>query len=254
MTADNPDSAPIQPLPASPLPGAPSLADRIAVALARREPGWRLPRRSSIAKKHGVTLGEIDVAIGELARRSLVRRLPDGQLYRASPAEHWIAIEGAGRLSTRLDPMGNIIECRARDVSWGEAPADVAAVLGLPAGASIQIVHCAWSAAGNPVAVSTAYLREPEADDDQDAAAPRAGSAAGSRPATAVSVTVSPPQPDVARALRLGPAEPASTVTVRFDDSATRVPAGLTVVTLRLELFRVAIDTTEAAGPRAARQ
>jgi DNA-binding GntR family transcriptional regulator len=150
--------------------------------------------------------------------------------------------------------MGNTIECGARDVSWGEAPPDVAAVLGLPAGASIQIVHCAWSAADDPVAVSTAYLREPTADDDQDAAAPRAGSTANAWTATTVSVKVSPPHPDVARALRLGPGEPASTVTVRFDDSATRVPAGLAVVTLRLELFRVTIDTAEAAGPRAARQ
>jgi len=150
--------------------------------------------------------------------------------------------------------MGNAIECRARDVSWAEAPADVAAMLGLPAGASIQIVHCAWTAAGNPVAVSTAYLREPAADDDRDAATPHADSAANAAAATAVSVEMSPPEPDVARALRLGPGEPASTVTVRFDNSATHVPAGLTVVTLRPELFRVAIDTAEAAGPRTARR
>ena len=36
------------------------------------------------------------------------------------------------------------------------------------------------------------------------------------------------------------------TVTVRFDDAATGEPAGLTVVMLKPELFRVAIDTTEA--------
>jgi hypothetical protein len=35
------------------------------------------------------------------------------------------------------------------------------------------------------------------------------------------------------------------TVTVRFDDSATGSPAALTVVMLRPELFRVAIQTTE---------
>jgi len=36
------------------------------------------------------------------------------------------------------------------------------------------------------------------------------------------------------------------TVTARFDDAATGEPAGLTVVVLKPELFRVAIDTTEA--------
>jgi hypothetical protein len=57
---------------------------------------------------------------------------------------------------------------------------------------------------------------------------------------------MSPPQPAVARSLRLSPGQPVITVTIRFDDSATGSPAGLTVVTLKPELFRVAIETTEA--------
>src|SRR6516162_5552925 len=32
--------------------------------------------------------------------------LPDGQLYRASPADYWIPAEGAAGLGTRPDPMG----------------------------------------------------------------------------------------------------------------------------------------------------
>jgi hypothetical protein len=55
-----------------------------------------------------------------------------------------------------------------------------------------------------------------------------------------------PPQPSVARSLRLSPGQPVITVTVRFDDAGTGEPAGLTVVMLKPELFRVAIDTTEA--------
>ena len=41
------------------------------------------------------------------------------------------------------------------------------------------------------------------------------------------------------------------TVTVRFDDPATGAPTGLTVVMLKPELFRVAIDTsqTQASTP-----
>ena len=82
------------------------LADRMAAALVHREPGWQLPRRSALARRYNVSMAEIDVAIGELARRSLIRRLPDGQLYRASPAEYLIPVEGIGGLSTQLDPDG----------------------------------------------------------------------------------------------------------------------------------------------------
>jgi DNA-binding GntR family transcriptional regulator len=241
--------------PRAPAGTAELLADRIAAALVHREPGWRLPRRSALAKRHDVSLGEIDTAIDDLARRSLVRRLPDGQLYRASPAEHWIPIEGVGRLGTRLDPMGNTINCQTRHVSRDEPPQDVAAALGLPAGATVHIVRCVWSAAGDPVAMSTAYLHEPTADEDtspgQDPEFPLFGSALNATPTTAVTVEVSPlraspSQAAAAQTLRLAPGQPVITVTVRFDDSVTRALGGLTVVILRPELFRVAIDTAEA--------
>jgi DNA-binding GntR family transcriptional regulator len=234
------------------------LADRMAAALVHREPGWRLPRRSALARRYNVSLTEIDAAIADLARRSLVRRLPDGQLYRASPADYWIPVEGAGGLGTRLDPMGTMITCQTRHVSRREAPQDVAWALGLAAGAPIRVVRSVWSAAGEPAAVSTAYLHEtadlPEtADDENGEAAPEDDPelssfdavVASELPAAAVSVELSPPQPAVARSLRLSPGQPVITVTVRFDDPATGSPAGLTVVMLKPELFRVAIDTTE---------
>ena len=231
------------------------LADRMAAALVHREPGWRLPRRSALARRYNVSLTEIDAAIADLTRRSLVRRLPDGQLYRASPADYWIPVEGTGGLGTRLDPMGITIACQTRHVSRREAPQDVAWALGLAAGAPIRVVRSVWSAAGEPAAVSTAYLRETAADGDDEAdhqAAPEDDHElsfdavlASELPAAAVSVELSPPQPAVARSLRLSPGQPVITVTVRFDDPATGRPAGLTVVMLKPELFRVAIDTTE---------
>jgi GntR family transcriptional regulator len=229
------------------------LADRMAAALVHREPGWRLPRRSALARRYNVSLTEIDAALTDLARRSLVRRLPDGQLYRASPADYWIPVEGAGGLSTRLDPMGTAITCQTRHVSRREAPQDVAWALGLPAGAPIRVVRSVWSAAGDPAAVSTAYLPETgkdedsEADQETDPGLPPFGSVLSDLPAAAVSIEMSPPQPAVARSLRLPPGQPVITVTVRFDDSATGSPAGLTVVMLKPELFRVAIDTTEVS-------
>ena len=150
------------------------LADRMAAALVHREPGWRLPRRSALARRYNVSLTEIDTAIADLARRSLVRRLPDGQLYRASPADYWIPVEGAGGLGTRLDPMGTTITCQSRHVSRREAPQDVAWALGLAAGAPIRVVRSVWSADGEPAAVSTAYLHETADDENGEAGRGRA--------------------------------------------------------------------------------
>jgi DNA-binding GntR family transcriptional regulator len=232
------------------------LADRMAAALVHREPGWRLPRRSALARRYNVSLTEIDAAISDLARRSLVRRQPDGQLYRASPADYWIPIEGAAGLGTRLDPMGGPIACQTRHVSRREAPQDVAWALRLPPGAPIRVVRCVWVSAGDPAAVSTAYLHDPAAtgdgaeggaaDVEPDQEFSSFDSVLTTLPAAAVSVEMCPPQPAIARSLRLSPGQAVITVTVRFDDAATGEPTGLTVVILKPELFRVAIDTTEA--------
>ena len=228
------------------------LADRIAAALVHREPGWRLPRRSALARRYNVSLTEIDAALADLARRSLIRRLPDGQLYRASPADYWIPLEGTAGLGTRLDPMGGAIACQTRHVSRREAPQDVAWALHLTSGEPVRVVRCVWVSAGDPAAVSTAYLNEPftdeDAEPDQEATVGFAsfGLTRAALPAAAVSVEMGPPQPSIARSLRLSPGQPVITVTIRFDDSATGEPAGLTVVMLKPELFRVAIDTNEA--------
>jgi DNA-binding GntR family transcriptional regulator len=256
------------PVPAQPTPppgetgaarASTVLADRMAAALVHREPGWRLPRRTALARRYNVSLTEIDAALGDLARRSLVRRLPDGQLYRASPADYWIPVEGAGGLGTRLDPMGGTIACQTRHVSRREAPQDVAWALHLPSGAPIRVVRCVWVSDGDPVAVSTAYLNESLDDEDtepvQEGEFPSLGSVLNTLPAAAVSVEMSPPQPSIARSLRLAPGQPVITVTVRFDDTATGEPAGLTVVMLKPELFRIAIDTSGApAGSSLAEQ
>jgi GntR family transcriptional regulator len=228
------------------------LADRIAAALVHREPGWRLPRRSALARRYNVSLTEIDTAIAELTRRSLVRQLPDGQLYRASPADYWIPVEGAAGFATRLDPMGGAIVCQTRHVSRREAPQDVAWALRLPSGAPIRVIRCVWGYAGEPAAVSTAYLHgrvadgESEPDELTDPPFPSIDSMLNGLPAAAVSVELSPPQPSIARSLRLSPGQPVIIVTARFNDAATGEPTGLTVVMLKPELFRVAIDTTEA--------
>jgi DNA-binding GntR family transcriptional regulator len=232
------------------------LADRIAAALVHREPGWRLPRRSALARRYNVSIAEIDTAIGELTRRSLIRRLPDGQLYRASPAEYLIPVEGIGGLSTRLDPMGGEISCQARHVSQREAPQDVAWALGVDGEAPVRIVRCVWAAGTEPVAISTAYVPDPMAEPlagaDTESFEEMLGAVPAAEPggepayAKAVDLEMSPPQPSVARSLRLVPGQSAVSVTIRFDDRATGTPAGLTVVVLKPDQFRVVI---EAGGP-----
>jgi len=226
------------------------LADRIAAALVHREPGWRLPRRSALARRYNVSVPEVDGAIGELIRRSLIRRLPDGQLYRASQAEYLIPVEGIGGLATRLDPMGGDIVCQSRHVSQRDAPQDIAWALGGGGDMPVRILRCVWSAAGEPVAISTTYVPEAfaprlvEAEPPSFAGAfqvlPGGGALTGT--AVAVDLELSPPQPSVARSLRLVPGQSAISVTIRFDDVVTREPAGLSVVILKPEQFRVVIE------------
>jgi DNA-binding transcriptional MocR family regulator len=59
------------------------LADRMAATLVHHEPGWRLPRLTAMARRFNVSAAEVDAAIDDLAARHLLRRLPDGQVYRA---------------------------------------------------------------------------------------------------------------------------------------------------------------------------
>src|SRR5437764_14849348 len=70
------------------------LADRMAAALVHHEPGWRLPRLTALARRYSVSPAQVDSAIDDLAARHLVRRLPDGQVYRASPAAYWVPLAG----------------------------------------------------------------------------------------------------------------------------------------------------------------
>ena len=130
----------------------------MAAALVHREPGWKLPRRSALARRFSVSLAEIDVAVEELSRRSLLRKLPDGQLYRASPAEYQIPIEGLAGLSTTVDPMGSSISCQAKHVSRRRRRRTSAGPSALDPGTQVRVIRCLWTSGGCPVAMSTAYV------------------------------------------------------------------------------------------------
>jgi len=136
------------------------LADRMAATLVHHEPGWRLPRLTAMARRFNVSATEVDAAIDELVARHLLRRLPDGQVYRASPAEYRVPLEGLSGLVSDVDPMGGQLVCKGRQVSRRRPPEDIGRSLGLEAGEPVVAIRCVWTVGGEPGALSASYLPE----------------------------------------------------------------------------------------------
>jgi len=262
-----------RPAPADglPKPAAGVLADRIAAALVHHEPGWRLPRHTALARRYHVSTAEIGAAVDELAARHLIRRLPDGQLYRASPAEYLIPLEGVRGLVSHVDPMGGELTCRSRQVSWRRVPEDIGPALRIPPSELVCVIRLVWTANGEPAALAATYLPAgvagpitagypaPEGQPEQETGAgasldllppealpglPGQESAdlipAGRPRALRVEMQL-PPRP-VARGLRLSAGEPAAMVTARFDDPETERPVALIVAAIRPDLMRIVIE------------
>ena len=249
------------------------LANRLAAALVHHEPGWRLPRHTALARRYNVSPAEIETAVGELVRRHLIRRLADGQLYRASPAEYLIELEGISGLRSSLDPMGGDLSCRSRQVSWRRVPEDIGWALGLATSDSVCVVRFLWTAGDEPAASSTTYLPAhvatparaeaegalpdalsllPMSEASGTATADDYASLAMAGRPQALYIEMQPPPPAVARSLRLPAGQPATIVTVRFDDPADERPVALTVAVLRSDLFRVVLQSPQpplAEGP-----
>jgi DNA-binding GntR family transcriptional regulator len=227
-----------------PRPAVMVLADRLAAGLATHEPGWRLPRHSALDRRYSVTTGQIDAAISELVGRHLIRRLPDGQLYRVSPVEYLIPLEGVPGLGSRIDLMGGELTCRSRQTSWRRVREEISCALGVDPGEPICVVRAVWDASGEPAAYATTYLTSgPEVPD------PPWGELVATGKPAALQVEMQLPPPSVARSLRLSPVQPAAMVTVRFDDPDTGAPVALTVAVLRTDLFRVVVQTADQPVP-----
>jgi len=249
------------------------LADRLAAALVHHEPGWRLPRLTALARRYSVSSSEIDVAIDELAARHLVRRLPDGQVYRASPAEYLVPLEGVFGLVSRVDPMGGQLACTSRHTTMRRPPEDIGRSLGLGPGEPVLSVRCVWTVGGEPGALAASYLPERVAASlgatpamtpgDEKAASPqelggvpsplsfpypwRPAGADSPRPG-AVQIEMALPPPSAARTLRLAAGEPVATVTVSFAAPDTGAPVALTMAMLRPELFRIVVEAAPQHG------
>jgi DNA-binding GntR family transcriptional regulator len=238
------------------------LADRLAAALIHHEPGWRLPRHSALARRYGVSTAEIDTAIDELIGRHLVRRLADGQLYRASPAEYFIGLEGVPSLYSYVDAMGGGFTCRSRQVSWRMPPEDISWALRLPAADPVCVVRFLWTAGGEPAAFSTTYVPGDIAGrSDAGSSQPLPtvlsllqvdGAGEGIPVAgvpSALHIELQAPPPSVARSLRLSAGQPAMMVTIRFDDRSLGRPVALTTAVLRAEMFRLVLQSPEPPLP-----
>ena len=232
-------------------PAASVLAERMAAALLHHEPGWRLPRHTALARRYNVTTAEIDAAIELLAARHLLTRLPDGQIFRASPAEYRVALEGLPGLAAQVDPMGGELACKSRSVSRRRPAEDVARALGVPPGCDVLTIRCLWTVGAEPAAYSASYLppqMEGLAGDLASAASPAVQAPRDTRP-RAFQVDFQPPAPAVARSLRLSAGESAATVTIRFEDAEQPGVIAMTVAVLRPELFRIVVESPGVPGP-----
>jgi DNA-binding GntR family transcriptional regulator len=247
------------------------LADRLAAALVHHEPGWRLPRHSALARRYNVSTAEIDAAVDELIARHLVRRLADGQLYRASPAEYILGLEGVPGLQSHVDAMGGEFSCRSRQVTWRLPPEDISWALRLAPDEQVCVVRYLWTAGGEPAALCTTYVPgdlagpvDPVAGlpttldllELSDAGAADPAAAIGPAvPVTGVAgalhIDMQAPPPSVARSLRLTAGQPATMVTVRFDDETAARPVALTVAVLRPDMFRLVVQTPQPPLPAA---
>jgi DNA-binding GntR family transcriptional regulator len=258
------------------------LADRLAAALVHHEPGWRLPRHSALARRYNVSPAEIDAAVGELVGRHLVRRLADGQLYRASPAEYVIGLEGVPGLTSDVDTMGGEFLCRSRQLTWRLPPEDIAWALGQPADQQVCLVRLLWTDGGEPAALCTTYIpgdlasrvslgaaaplpatlnllqvatvagipQQPDAE-TVDGVPPAPGSPAqllAGSPA-ALHIELQAPPPSVARSLRLTAGQPALMITVRFAETGADRPVALAIAVLRPDMFRVIVQTPQPPLP-----
>lgn len=242
-------------------PAVAVLADRLAAALVHHEPGWRLPRHSALARRYSVSTTEIDAAMDELIGRHLIRRLADGQLYRASPAEYVIGLEGVPGLTSYVDAMGGQFACRSRQVSWRMPPEDIGWALKLPSAEPVCVLRFLWTAAGEPAAFCTSYVPGDIAGRREDgsqslptvlslmkATGQEDGMSVVGVP-SALHLELQAPPPSVARSLRLSAGQPAIMITIRFDDKSLARPVALTTAVLRADMFRLVLQSPEQALP-----
>jgi len=215
------------------------VAERIAAALGTHEPGWQLPRATELARRYSADIDQVHAIIDDLVARQLIRRSPDGRLYRASPPEYLVAVDGIPGLGAVIDPMSGDLTCTSYGVSQRPATEEAAEALRIRRGETVSVLRLAWALNGRPAAVSTTYLARHLSEQDLLASSLTAGEpeaglplsppcAIGAGPALrarSASVQMQLPAPWLVRKLRLAAGQLAVLVTVLFTDPAFTDPA-----------------------------
>jgi hypothetical protein len=242
------------------------LTNRLAAALVSHEPGWRLPRLSVLAKQYDTTSDLLAEAISELIARGLIRRTPEGQLCRASPAHYVLPFGGSLRdLRARAVPAGGDLGIKSRSISVHPVRDDIEWALQIASHEPASIVQVLWTVGGQPAAITATYLAPKQAEaliTRIDAAEPDAirvvlpltplapahGQDANRQSwlaPTALHAEMQQPPRWAAQALGLTACQRAVMITTRYDDSRDSRPVALTVAVLRPEQFRVTIASGE---------
>jgi hypothetical protein len=239
------------------------VAERIAAAVGTHAPGWQLPRMSELARRYNADIGQVNAIMDDLVARQLIRRSPDGRLYRASLPECLIALDGIPGLGTAIDPMSGDLTCLSYEASQRPATDEAADALRIRHGDPVSVLRLAWALNSRPAAVSTTYLArhlaEPHLLTSWLTTGARRGELPLSPPDTAgdrdhlvpvpglrahwASVQMQLPPPALVRKLRLAPGQLAVLVSVLFGDGTGRRPAALTTAVLRPDMFRITIAT-----------
>ena len=256
------------------------VAERIAAALGTHEPGWQLPRATEFARRYSADIDQVHAIIDDLVARQLVRRSPDGRLFRASPPEYLVALDGIPGLGAAVDPMSGDLTCSSYGVSRRPATEEAAEALRIRRGEPVSVLRLAWALNGRPAAVSTTYLVRHLTEQDlltgwltpeaQGGGLPLAPPDAAGRDrqdwppaprAHSASIQMQLPPAWLIRKLRLAAGQLAVLVTVLFSDGALgdgafaggacgdgtgSWPAALTTAALRPDMFRITLATGQS--------
>lgn len=225
------------------------LADRIAAAVVHHEPGWRLPRASALARRYQVSVTAIEAAITDLTERHILRRLPDGQVHRASPAEYLISVPDLPGFGVLIDPMGTEMALAQTREALRRPAEGLAHALGLEPAELARVTQCLWTANGERAAVTTAYLVTRYDVPSGLLAATLSPTLAGEidpgAPAqpVAMSIQAELPSPSIGRKLRLRPGETVFILTMQFADHRSGMTLALTEAVLRPGFFRLIVQS-----------
>jgi hypothetical protein len=234
------------------------LACRIAGSLAQHEPGWRLPRLTILARHYGVSTEQIATAVDELVARHLIRRLPNGKLYRASPAEYHLPLPPESDTTVRVRVLTGTLCCRSRNVTSLRLREDVARSLGVDPDEPGSMLRLLFAIEHEPVAVSVTYGPAALSPVLQELAAADCPDVLPLTPAGPDRVTVSvqlglqQPPAGLASTLRLPASEQATVITARSAAADRPDQMALTFAVLRPEFFGVTIQSNGGAAHRLA--